>query len=168
MQISITCCFSPDIPISQFSLRLPSHPVKTGDFFLISIEPHEGTNIVYRWKLDDEEFTKTTKTLFQVYNDPGVYNVQVTASNKNNTVRSSGTIVAQDEIKGLECVKNTAAVVPMEEIGIEWIISQGNSFFACTCSTLGSYGSAWVWEFQHNEIKFALNGILKPLATAFL
>ena len=115
-----------DIPISQFSLRLPNHPVKTGDFFLISIEPHEGTNIVYRWELDDEDFTKTTKTLFQVYSDPGVYNVQVTASNKNNSVRAGGIIVAQDEIKGLECVTNIAAVVPMEEIVIEWIISQGS------------------------------------------
>lgn len=84
---------------------------------------------MYQWKLDDEEFTKTTKTLFQVYSDPGVYNVQVTASNRNNTVRSSGIIVAQDEIKGFECVRNTAAVVPMEEIVIEWIISQGSSLF---------------------------------------
>jgi len=115
-----------DIPISQFSLRLPNHPVKTGDFFLISIEPHEGTNIVYRWELDDEDFTKTTKTLYQVYSDPGVYKVQVTASNKNNTVRASGIIVAQNEIKGLECVTDTVAVVPMEEIVIEWIISQGS------------------------------------------
>lgn len=84
---------------------------------------------MYQWKLDDEEFIKTTKTLFQVYSDPGVYNVQVTASNRNNTVRSSGIIVAQDEIKGLECVRNTGAVVPMEEIVIEWIISQGSSLF---------------------------------------
>lgn len=120
-----------DVPISQFSLRLPNHPVKTRDFFLISIEPHEGTNVVYRWKLDDEEFTKTTKALVQVYSDPGVYNVQVTASNRNNTVRSSGIIVAQDEIIGLECVRNTASVIPMEEIIIEWIISQGSSLF-CT------------------------------------
>lgn len=117
---------------------------------------------MYQWKLDDEEFIKTTKTLFQVYSDPGVYNVQVTASNRNNTVRSSGIIVAQDEIKGLECVRNTGAVVPMEEIVIEWIISQGSSlFFACTCSTRTSYDSVWVWVFQRSEIKFALNGILK-------
>lgn len=114
-----------DIPISQFSLRLPNHPVKTRDFFLISIEPHEGTNIVYRWKLDEEEFPKT-KAFYHVYSDPGVYNVQVTASNRNNTVRSSGIIVAQDEIKGLECVRNTAAVVPLEEIVIAWIIAQGS------------------------------------------
>lgn len=115
---------------------------------------------MYQWKLDDEEFIKTTKTLFQVYSDPGVYNVQVTASNRNNTVRSSGIIVAQDEIKGLECVRNTGAVVPMEEIVIEWIISQGSSLF-CTCSTRTSYDSVWVWVSQRSEIKFALNGILK-------
>ena len=133
MQLSIIFCFiltlsNVDTPISQFSLRLPDHPVKTGDFFLIGTEPHEGTNIAYRWELDDEDFTKTsTKTLYQVYSTPGVYNVQVTASNRNNTVRSSGIIVAQDEIKGLKCVRNTAAVVPTEEIVIEWIISQGSS-----------------------------------------
>lgn len=118
-----------DIPISQFNLRLPDRPVKTGEFFLIGIEPHEGTNVVYRWELDNEDFTKTSKTLFQAYSDPGVYNVQVTASNKNNTVRSNGIIVAQDEIKRLRCLRNTAAVVPMEEIVIEWIISQGSSLF---------------------------------------
>ena len=121
--------FNADIPISQFSLRLPDHPVKTGNFFYIGIEPHEGTNVVYRWELDDEDFTKTSKTLLQVYSDPGVYIVQVTASNRNNSVRSSGIIVAQDEIKGLKCVRNTAAIVPMEDIEIEWIISQGNSLY---------------------------------------
>ena len=102
--------------------------MKTGELFLLGVEAHEGTHVVYRWELEDEDLIKTSKMFLQVYNHPGVYDVKVTASNRNNTVHSHGTVVVQDEIKGLKCVKDTIAVVPLEEVVIKWTINRGSLF----------------------------------------
>lgn len=117
------------MPISQFNIRLPESPVKTGKLFLLGIEAHEGTHVVYRWELEDEDLIKTTKIIWQAYNHAGVYDVKVTASNRNNTVHSHGIVVVQEEIKGLKCVKDAIAVVPLEEVVIEWTINRGSLFF---------------------------------------
>lgn len=120
-----------DIPISQFSIQLPDRPIKTSQIFNVRVGPHDGTKVKYQWELENEELVKTTKFFWHVYNHPGVYTIKVTAYNRNNTVQSSGIVVVQDEIKGLKCVKNTIAVIPMQKTVIEWVISKGNLMFFC-------------------------------------
>ena len=81
--------------------------------------------MIYHWKLGNENVTKKTKKFWETYNHPGVYNVEVTASNSNNTYKSSRTIVVQDPILGFKCVEDTIAVKPLDTSLIKWVISKG-------------------------------------------
>ena len=127
----LTWCYDfpvTDIPISPITIRTPGRTLKTLEFVLIITESHEGTNVRYHWKLENEDLTKTSRAFWHVFNEPGIHPVHVTAYNRNTTVQSSAIFVVQDEIKGLKCHKDTVAVVPMEEAVIEWTILKGTLF----------------------------------------
>ena len=113
------------IPISPFNLITPDHPIKTGDFILIGVGIHEGTEVIYYWKLGNEDLKKTVKKFWHVYNNPGIFHIEVTASNSNNTYEKNGVIVVQDPVNGLKCVADTTALLPMEETLIKWVIRKG-------------------------------------------
>lgn len=112
-------------PISPFELLLPSATIKTGEMFRIGVSLHEGTGVLYHWSLGNKELTLPKKNLAHVYNSPGIYEIDVNATNANNSYANSGTVVVQDEIVGLECILDAFALMPMEEVLIKWVIIRG-------------------------------------------
>ena len=119
------------VPITPFELLLndkkllPGDTIKTADFFHIGIGLHEGSQVIYDWKLGEERFTKPSRSLWYKFDGPGVYDVEVTASNSNNSYTAGGTIVVQDTIK-LKCVSGSAAVIPMEGAVVKWAVDKGS------------------------------------------
>ena len=91
---------------------------------------HEGTEVVYNWDLGNQVVRGVAKTLPHMYSSPGVYNVEVTASNSNNSYTNRGTIVVQDPIDRLNCLGHNVAAKPMEKVLIRWILYSG-VVYAC-------------------------------------
>ena len=116
------------IPISPFDLRLPDSTVRTNKPFSIGVSIHEGTDVVYDWNLGNQVIRKVSKTFTHFCSRPGVYNVEVTASNANNSYTNQGIIVVQDPIKGLICLGNNVAAKPLEEVLIRWAVSSGTVY----------------------------------------
>lgn len=107
-------------------MLLPGRAVKTNEFIAIGVSAHEGTAVTYQWKLDNKGLTERFKKFWYTYNRPGVYHIEVNASNSNNSYTNNGIIVVQDPICGLKCVADTIAVMPMEETLIKWVINKGS------------------------------------------
>lgn len=130
--VIISCCLIflsfAVIPISPFNLTLPGYTVRTGHPFSIRVSIHEGTNVVYDWNLGDQVVRKVSKTFFYSYSRPGVYNVEVTASNANNSYTNQGVIVVQSPIFGLTCRVNNVAAKPLEEVLIRWFVYSGTVY----------------------------------------
>jgi len=74
----------------------------SNDFISIGVSAHEGTAVTYRWKLDTEGLTERFKKFWYAYNRPGIYQIEVNASNSNNSYTDNGIIVVQDPINGLK------------------------------------------------------------------
>ena len=120
------------MPITPFEILLndkkllPGDTIKTADFFRIGVGLHEGNQVIYDWKLGKEHSTKPSRSFWYRFNGPGVYDVEVTASNPNNSYTNGGTIVVQDTIEKLKCVSKTVAVIPMEGALIKWVVYKGS------------------------------------------
>lgn len=119
------------VPITPFEILLndkkllPGDTIKTTDFFQIGVGLHEGNQVIYDWKLGEKHFRKPSRSLWYKFDGPGVYDVEVTAFNSNNSYTNGGTIVVQDTIE-LKCVSETVAVIPMEGALIKWVVYKGS------------------------------------------
>lgn len=116
------------IPISPFDLSLPDSTVRTNKPFSIGVSIHEGTDVVYDWNLGNQVVRKVSKTFIHFYSRPGVYNVEVTASNTNNSYTNQGIIVVQNPIDRLMCLENSVAAKPLEEVLMRWVVYSGTVY----------------------------------------
>lgn len=115
------------IPISDLRIRTPKY-AKVNQFVFFNLYPHFGTSPTYKWNMSTGDVIVTNKRFHQFrYNSPGVYEIQLIASNAVSNKTANTTIIIQYPVTDLSFVgAGIKAALPGHPVNVSWQMSKGN------------------------------------------